>query len=29
LKLRGLSDDDIESINIRKSKVEEYAEAIA
>jgi len=29
LKIRGLSDDDIESINIRKSKVEEYAEAIA
>jgi uncharacterized protein YktA (UPF0223 family) len=29
LNLRGLSDDDIESINIRKSKVEEYAEAIA
>jgi hypothetical protein len=29
LKIRGLSDDDIERINIRKSKVEEYAEAIA
>jgi hypothetical protein len=29
LKIRGLSDDDVENINIRKSKVEEYAEAIA
>jgi hypothetical protein len=29
LKIRGLSDDDIESINLRKTKVEEYAEAIA
>jgi len=29
LKYRGLSDDGIERINIRKSKVEEYAEAIA